>query len=387
MKTIPKIVAGASLCLAATSISIAQISGNTTPSQEGSTANALQEKWFAFDEGEAKYRFTTELDKGEYLLIRFKKLSDWGTQDDFNNALSAADKVMGLYRDSLLQAQYTRTIDISVPANRKNLITRFGQVNESGNLMTISSEGASALKVGMDTLRILQTVRSGAQIQYTFLLKDLGNYYTYAQDAAWKEKTAGKIDSIVVASRASWKRPDAASHRMKVIYNPATGLTSYDRSRTIGGGILVVEGGMGVSLVRNMLCPNVEYGIGVYLRRTQRESTFVRFTGRSIYRYAETAPNRFKGYTTTFINLEIGGESNHKDKSALFYKTSLGFGYKLLNKQGDERDPTMSKQMYRLFFSYHVNKFLAVVPEFVSNFRRDDDRNRWIGVSVNLNLF
>ncbi len=387
MNTIQKIVAGAALCLIATPATHARTTDKKdTPETKASIAE-LQKGWFYMDEDEVKYKFTVELARGESLTVRFKKLSDWTTPDDFKAALTAADKAAAVYKDSLQQLQNTQTLDISIPANRKNLITRFQQVAESGSLMTISSEGASALKVGMDTLRILQTVHTGAQLQYTFLLKELANYNTYAQDDAWKEKTAAKIDSIIVACRAQWKHPDARGHHLKVVYNPQTGTTSYDRSVTIGSGMLIVEGGIGVSLVRNTLCPNAEYGIGVYIHRSKDESTFVRFTGKSFYRYAETAQNRYKGYATTFLNLEFGSESNHSKPGALFYKTSLGFGYKLLNKHEEDRDPTMSKQMYRLFFSYHVNKFLAVVPEFITNFRRGDDRNRWFGVSVNLNLF
>ena len=383
MNTISKIVALASLCLLTGTVTKAQ---NLLPKEELSSTARLQKKWFDYDEDKARYQFTIALDKDESLTIRFRTLSEWTSVNDFMNAFAATDKVMAAYKDSLLQEQYTQVLNVHIPVNQKNIIARFSQYNESANLMTINSDGAAALKLGMDTLNVLQLKAGIQKIQYRFILKKLGNYTAYAQDEYWKNKTAAAIDSIVNEYRRKWKKPDAPGHGLTVSYNPMKNESSVSQGRPLKQSVLLIEAGIGVSLIRNTLCPNVDYGIGIRFNKDKEEANFLRVSASGFYRFAETSPNKFKGYPTTFINLEFGSESTHNNPHSFFYKTSLGIGYKLLNKKEEDRDPTISKQMYRLFFNYSLNKFLVITPEFVTNFKKGDKNDNWFGLSVNLRI-
>src|SRR4051812_26833522 len=102
MNTICKMVALASLCLGTTATTYAQ-----TADTAHNAVSELQKKWFGPDKEEQRYDFTISLSKGESMVIKFKRLSDWTSQGDFLNALSDADKVMAAYKDSLLQEQNT----------------------------------------------------------------------------------------------------------------------------------------------------------------------------------------------------------------------------------------------------------------------------------------
>lgn len=390
MNTIRKIVALAALCLA-----------GTTPlnAQNGTAANsgkpAAGKNWFEMDAEYPRHRFAIQLDNGESLIITLKKLSYWTPSQDFLNLFEQTDRVMAAYKDSIQQEQHTLCLDVHIPANQKNVITRFSPyIQPGGNLATIDGTELATLKTGIDTLRILQLkpAKPGARkaepgrIQYTFLLKKLGNYETYARDEAWKQKTGAKIDSIVEAYGKADK-PDVRRHSLNVDYTPENNNLHLTRGCGANPGKLVIDGGFGVSLVRNTLCPNAEYGIGIYLAREEGVNIFTRLSSNYFYRFVETSSNNFKGYSTGFVNLELGGENRQHDNNNFFYKVSVGFGYKLTNRREKDRDPSMSKDMYRLFFNYSINKFFVFTPEIISNFGKGDKYNGWIGLSLGFRLF
>lgn len=389
-----KIVALASLCFLCTPVIHAQTDNTPT----NSAAAKLQKKWFDYDPTEIRHRFTIELNKGESVTLNLVKLEDWKSTSEFMTMMNSMDRVMRAYKDSVGQDQSTLTLDVSIPVNQKNMITRLKRTNEYGNLMTINSDGASSLKLGMDTLRVLQHIPSRVSaksqiwedegtlwVQYVFVLKELSNYEDYARDNVWKEKAARKIDSLV-RDYITRKRHNNRSNGVVARYNPETDTLRSYRGGGIRGTGLNIDAGFGVSLVRNTICPNLDYGIGIYLARDNNDAFFTRVSFSSFYRFVETTPDKYKVYGTMFVNAEIGGESNHRNPKSLFYKSSLGFGYKLINKKADERDPTMDKQMYRLFFNYSINKFFVFTPEIIGNFRKGDRYNGWIGLSVNFRI-
>ena len=382
MNTIYKMVSLATLCLAMTPAAKAQDNEHG----QGKSAAELQKKWFTVDTNLMRYQTTVELGKGEYLLVKFSQLSDWTSGSDFLSVFPVIDKVMKAYKDSLANEQNTQVLDVYIPASQKNIISRFNQYNESGNMMTIGEDGAASLKLGMDTLRVVQAKAGNVKLQYTFILKRLANYNTYVRDEHWKKMTADFLDSTVAQHRLRWrKHPNALRHGLYITINPEKNTKHVSDSWRMSGGVLTVEAGVGVSLVRNMLCPNYDYGIAASFPRS-RENMFVRLSASGFVRFVETTPDKYKAYSTNFLNLEVGNESGHDNGKSWFYKFSVGFGYKLLAKHEEDRDPTMDKQMYRLFLNYSLNKFISVTPDIVTNFRKGDSKNSWIGLSVNLHI-
>jgi hypothetical protein len=144
---------------------------------------------------------------------------------------------------------------------------------------------------------------------------------------------------------------------------------------------------MGATLVRNTFCPTLDYGLSYYFGKNNYRKTFIKASISSFVRFAEISTDRYKAYNNSFVNIEIGGESSKKDPNSRFYKSSLGLGYKLLEKKGEDRDPTMSKQMYRLFFHYYVNNYLVITPEFATSFKKSERDRGWFGVGVALQVF
>lgn len=391
MNTTVHFVAGALLCLLFT----ADLRAQDNIRQEPPSAS-IQRKWFAPDFDEMRHQFTFDLGKDEHLVIRMKKLGYWTGADDLRQATAHAAEIMQVYKDSFANEQNTRCLDIHIPASRKNLIARFSQYTEGGNLMTVQGGEAAILKVGTDTLRILQkkkvrnskNVEETAEIQYTFLLKNISNYSTYARDEAWQNKISTKMDSLVAEYTRRSKKPDVPRHALEVSYDPALNKTTvFQGNPYMKRSQLMIEGGFGVSLIRNTLCPSLDYGVGVYVHKEEDGFMFVRLSMTAFYRFVETSPDHYKAYPTSFVNLELGGQSNRYDPKSLFYRTSLGFGYKLTNKKGEDRDPSMSKEMYRLFFNYSLNKSFVLTPEFVTNFRKNENYNGWLGLTLTFRLF
>lgn len=392
MNTIQKIVTLALSCLVGTTPLNAQ---TAAPASSGKPT-AIGKSWFEMDEEYPRHRFSIQLDNGESLIITLKKLGHWTPSQDFFNLFEHTDRVMTAYKDSVLQEQHTLCLDVHIPANQKNIITRFTRYEQpGGNLATIDGTELATLKTGIDTLRILQlkAAKTGThkaesgRIQYTFLLKKLGNYETYAHNEAWKQKTGAMIDSIV-AAYSNTTKPDARRHSLNVNYTPENNYLNLSRGSGASPGKLIIDGGFGVSLVRNTLCPNAEYGIGIYLAREEGVNFFTRLSANYFYRFVESSPDNFKVYGTGFVNLELGGENRQKsENNNFFYKVSVGFGYKLTNRREKDRDPSMSKDMYRLFFNYAINKFFVFTPELISNFGKGDRYNGWLGISLGFRLF
>lgn len=387
MEALHKIVAMASLCLLTTSTG-AQVLQTTERTNNLKHVDALQEKWFTLPPASPRYEIIVALDKGESVIIRFNRFNDWAGGDDFRNALAAVDKVIPAYKDSLRDELSTLVLDIHIPASQKNLITRFDKYNESGKMMTINDDGASSLKLGMDTLRVLQAkADTSSRIQYTILLKQLNNYTTYARDEAWKMKTIRVIDSAVSLYRAKWRKPNAERHGFAIDINPAKNTQKVNGTSRLTHSLLVGDASIGASLVRNSICPSVEIGIGIHFGVDRNSSLFVRLSDYTFVRFKEISNDKFKGFSTGFVNLELGVASNQVTTNSPFYKTSLGFGYKLTNKKAEDRDPSMARQMYRMFFNYSLNKFITITPEFFGSFKKADRDNNWFGMSVKFNVF
>jgi hypothetical protein len=390
------------LCAAMTAPSYAQISGQQyfpPLNSETQVASGL----FNIPDGELSHHFSIVLPKGGFLLVEFKNLSYWKDQGAFSKVVAAADMVADNYKDSMLNEQSSKLLEVHVPIKNEPITARLSQSYTNANVLSFTPQGKSILKLGMDTIRVVKNLEEKkvgketekVQLRYSFLLKDVSQIHELAQDQQWMTQTTSLIDSVVTVYRDKWKVQDAWYHTLYVNYDPAKD----DKQRLVinkraaetdlstFGKVTFISASLGASLVRNTWCPNVEIGLGANLYSDAEGSLFTMLSMNTFYRYVEDAPNKFKGFTTTFINAEIGAGSGASAREIAsfipFYRISMGFGVKLNYGQKEYLDPATSGDIYKLFFNYSITKSLTVTPEFCGNFKNNNSAT-WIGLGIKL---
>jgi hypothetical protein len=213
------------------------------------------------------------------------------------------------------------------------------------------------------------------------------------KDDEWIDKAVHLIDSILRVYKGKWNNPDAEFHSLYVKYLPQDTIRPLQISKRLLGnydkmeGLLVLNGGFGTTLVRNTICPSVNVGILFHLRSEEKYIPFVRVSMNTFMRFEEQANKKFRNYSTGFVNAEFGIQGNESvatNKNLLF---SMGIGYKLTTKDQFFQDPSMDRDMYKLFFNYGLSKSIILQPELITNFRSKEKSNGWIGMTINFQLF
>jgi hypothetical protein len=352
---------------------------------------------------ELNHHFTIAIGQGEYLVFEMEKLSVWSGKEDFLKYADAVLPLLEKYSDSLKKPLSTKRLDVHIPVQNTPLISRFGEQMVNSNLQAMSATETVSLKMTLDTLRIVKKFpdrkHQGSMVQrhfqYTWLLKDLKNAQGRLADKAWLSRTAVVIDSVVMAYRKKWNNQDAWNHHLFV---------SLDTGRAAGEQLQLTKQvselngvktqdmilssvGFGASLVRNTICPSLDIGLQVNFYSDYESTFFTRVSVSSFARFEEQANRKFKAYGTSFVNAELGFGVNPGNTKLKPYSLSVGFGYKLLNKESAERDPNLPKRLYRLFFNYEASKSIIVAPEFYTDFGTKSNRNSWMGLSVTFRLF
>jgi hypothetical protein len=366
---------------------------------------------FQIPEAELNYNFTTVLPGGNYMMIGFRRLSDWRPEANLSGIMAVAGHVLEGYRDSLHADGNSRKMDLHIPISNAPVTSRFSSSVNNTNLITESGGKRSLLKIGMDTLRILKNIARRpatedkaeklVQVQYTFLLKDISQFRELVRDTQWIAQTVATYDSLVAARRSKWKRQDAWFHYMYVKLDQnetekkkrlqyRTSLRS--ETQFYGNRIFGIDGGIGVLLVRNDLCPNIDLGASWNFYSNKEETAFTRISLNSFMRFEQLPDKKFQPYTTSFINAELGFRSAKVRLFLPFYKFSMGFGYMInpntTGQAKNEKDPSMSANMYKMFFNYSLSKAVTVTPEFVGDIKKyGKSGNGWIGMGITVRLF
>lgn len=368
---------------------------------------------FRIPEEDLKYNFTTVLPDGNYLMIGFRRLSDWRPEANLKGMIAIAGHVLEGYRDSLDSRDGTCKLEIHVPVDHTPVISSFSSRSAHTRLVTESGGARSLLKIGMDTVRILKNivVRPSSeeemeeemlvQVQYTFLLKDIRQLLRLSRDTQWISGTAMVYDSLVDARRRKWKRQDAWYHYMYVKYDqneqdPKKRIQTRTSLRSdehlYGNRVMNVTCGFGALLVRNDLCPNIDFGLTWNCYSDREATMFTRLSLNSFMRYEEQPDKRFRPYTTSFLNGELGIRSaGSRSRVMPFYQFSIGFGYFIdfnTGRNKDLRDPSISARQYKIFFNYALSKTVIISPEIVGDGREwGKQGSGWMGLGVHFRLF
>lgn len=355
---------------------------------------------FSSSKNELDINFQIAIKKGLTLHFSMTRMGLWQGNEEFKKHLLVAKQQLKLYEDSVKIFANSKRMDINL-GTENAVISRYTK-STLNNDIRIEKEGKlDALKMGRDTLRLVKEYGSKKhqgellieRVQYTFEMKELKEFASIANEEAWVERTATIIDSVVSVYRNKWRNADAEYH---ALYVAAPSLDSMDKmfikkrspdDFNKGSGILFINGGFGVSLVRNSLCPSVNFGLQYHFRGAEDILPFIRLSMNTFTRFEEKPDKKFNAYGTSFVNAEIGFETNELNKLNKNALISIGLGYMLYPKDPLFRDPSMDKRMYKMFFNYSLSNTIILQPEFISNLGKKDNENGWIGITVNFQLF
>lgn len=365
--------------------------------------NKTVRELFEVKDYDLKHHFTIATGKGGYLVFEMQRLSAWKGKEDFFRYTEAILPVLTQYRDSFSRPLSTKRLDIHIPVQNKPIISRFSEQMINSNLQALDDKETVALKMTLDTLRIVKKFEDrkiqGEQVpehfQYTFFVRNITDVKALLADKDWMNHTAGLIDSVVTAYRREWRSQDAWFHHLFVSYDPARSpkkqlLVTRQLSEQNGVAtqdMLSFSTGFGAALVRNTICPTADVGLQLTFYSDHESMFFTRLSASSFTRFEEQTGQRFKAYATSFVNAEIGFGVNRSNTKLKPYSLSLGFGYKLLNKHQADRDPSLPKYLYRMFFNYNLGKGIVITPEFYSDFASKASTRSWAGISVTFRLF
>ena len=360
------------------------------------------ENLFEIKSDDLSHHFTIKINNGEYIVFELRKLSDWQGKEAFERSLLAVVPVLVQYKDSFQNLIASKRLDIHIPSKEEPIISRFNQNMINANIQSMLKNESSPLKMTLDTLRIVKKFMSSSnqsendmvQFQYTFLLKDINNSSNIISNKQWREQTADMIDSVVLHYRNAWSNQDSWHRHLYVVYNPQEPLATkrlsvYARVTEDKGvntqDMLSFNIGYGASLIRNTICPNIEFGMQFNFYADRDGRLFTRVSLNQFVRFQEQSSSSFKGYNNQFIGVEFGIESNSWNPKNSFYSTSLGFGYKLANKHVEDRDPSFSQNMYKIFLNYGINRTFYISTELYADFKSRN--SSWFGIALNFKVF
>lgn len=342
------------------------------------------------------HSFTISLPGKCFLLVEFSKLSDWQDNGAFRTVVQEAAKISLRMKDSLKQPTASYRLDMHLPVGNTPVTARVTEQAGSTNFVMLNDHDQAPLKIGMDTVNVLKTLRyeksntRKMQVQYTFILKEMNQMQELAANEHWMNETAAFLDSVVFSYRRRWHNQDAWHHQLFVSYRPEETepqkrlVINEAKDKNEPTGIfkmLFYDVGFGVSLLRNTLSPVSEFGFTVVLYRDKTSSFFTRVSANSFALFEREPDGNFKGYSSSFVNIEFG-TTNEKSIYALpLYLASIGFGVKI---DGKYDHPSFERDWYKLFFRYNITKTFSVRPEFYLTPKRKDDG--FLGIGFNLRI-
>lgn len=367
----------------------------TSPLKPIATEQEISDRYFELPP-DVHHHFVIGLPQDNFLIIEFPRLSDWQDQGAFRSMLQQAANISARMKDSLKNPASAYRLDIHLPVKNTPATVRIKESAGNGNFMMLNDHDEAPLKIGMDTVRVLKNMGEKevdgelrkTQVQYTFILKEMGQLQQLAGDEDWIASTAGMTDSIVQTYRRKWRDQDAWFHDLYVSYRPNLPgsplvINQKEREEDSRGIFKAIKYDIsfGMSLVRDRLGPNTEIGLSYIPYQERRSALFFRLSASSLALFERKPDEQFKAYPSTFVNIEIGTTNVDKMYTVPMYLASMGFGVKIGNKNDH---PSFQRDWYKLFFRYNITKAITIKPEFYMTTKRDDEG--FVGMTVNLRI-
>lgn len=362
-----------------------------TPVTDAITA---RDRLFSLPAGDSNFFFRTDLPGDDFLLIRFNRLGTWqpGTLPDM---VAAAQQAWAGVRDSLRSPTATRRLAVHLPPSGYPAIVAYREWGAESPTLLLKNGSAQPLRIASDTLVLLKTLpATGAtpapQIEYTFLLKDLGDIDDLAAAPALLDNISQKFDSLVAATARRWKRPDAEYHQLSAQYDvrngigPAAGFRSFRRGSLYDR--FEYGSDLGASVLSGILVNTAVLRESYYFNAREaraRQKNYVAVSLSALNLISVVSRDELVIRSLSFLNVELGALYGSVFDDLPLYRTGLGVGYRISDYNAGPYD-----FRYRLFFNYSVSKALTIVPEFYSNFKKQGEGGIGAyGLGVSLKLF
>ncbi|MEZ5017863.1 MAG: hypothetical protein R2800_12470 [Flavipsychrobacter sp.] len=355
----------------------------------------IKKTLFHIDHLDKNHFIKVTLPNDNFLLIDFYRMSYWPTPSDLQSVCDIAAGTVDNVSDKFKDQDASKWLGLHVPMNNKPVMVQLKEHNDDG-IFVVDGQESAALKIGMDTVQVLKTYKKNtgrnkeleelAQIQYTFVLKDISDMQVIANNKALIADIVHTLDSVVAAKRSRWKKEDIWYHKVGIAYEPME--TDKSEKLTVtnrGNGILKgidVDYYIGASLFRHKLTPNLEMGVSYKFPDNKTEYTYFRASFVTLPQFEQVNTARFDFYNTVSFNAEIGTIINRKVSQVPIYNTSIGFGYIMSDHPSIE-----PHNMYSMFFHFGVSPAIRVTGNLYLLDMKGQDNQVWSGITVAMRLF
>lgn len=357
----------------------------------------VKDKLFNLGKDKHNHFFKVALPDDNFLLIDFYRMSYWPDTSDLQNICDIAASTIDNIQSSFGNANTSKLVNIHVPVSNKPVTVKLKDNDDGTEMMVISKGESSPLKVGMDTVRVLKTYKKTkdktedkevlAQIQYTFILKDLSDMSVIAGNKAIIKDVAETLGNVVKEKRSKWNKQDVWYHKIAVDYKPME--TENSKKLVITNpeppGIFKgIDFGyyIGATLFRNTVAPSLEVGSSYQFPIGGKEFAYLRASFVVVPLFERASQSKFDFFSANFACLEFGSLINRPKSAVPIYTTSIGLGYMFSDH------PTLKPyDGYKMFFHYGVTPSIRVTADFyLLNFKGPNDQV-WSGLTVAMKLF
>ncbi len=379
------------------------------------------EKTFSDITNEVRIRDFVYLKEGK-MILELDKGSDYQFLNNLNSILTQLRKDVAFYKDSLDNYTGSIKIDYVVDADHNYRQVRFTKHKPIGNNFVVKDNEVSKLKIEDDSIRILlhvkdpeintavrmsaakrkkykgQILEPGRTIssmgdsskkmlvsyapQKTLIITFcLDNYYDISKIIADSAVINHTIDTLAAVAKTT-KAPfytigyapgEAKDTRYSFWKYRKVNFKSNEKDLAKGTDQLVINGGVGVGLVKNTLSPMGDIGIEIdkqWRGLPTAGPSFLRLSTTPYFFFDKDVKNNTIVNDNWFANLEFG-YYNSKGKN----RFSLGAGYLYA-----ERGNVFQKQTFKAFINMQFGK-ITVVPEFICN---DNFKQIYPGITLKL---
>ena len=362
-----------------------------TPVRDASEARS---RLFTLPEHDTNFYFRADLPGDAFVTIQFNRLSYWqeGTLPDM---VATANAAWQSVKDSFASATSARRLAVHLPPSGYPAVAAIREWGAEEPTLLLSSGRSQPVRLAVDSIVILKSgVASGrdtaaTQIAYTFLLKDMSEIESLAANTELVANLSQTFDSLVAATRALWKKPDASFHQLEAQYDVHKGIYRSPTLRINRRGSILdrfeYNGEFGGSFVAGDMAITSALRLSYYLPPSPGETgqRFVALSSSSLaFTYVESDKLRIRGLV--FLNAEFGSLFSGRESPIPLYRTSIGVGYRITSQNAGPYD-----LRYRLFFNYSLSKAITIMPELYLTSRKvqEDNNQLFYGIGLSIRLF
>lgn len=357
----------------------------------------VKDRLFNLSEDKQNHFFKVALPDDNFLLIDFYRMSYWPDSSDLQTICDIAASTVDNVQGSFDNPNTSKLVSIHAPASNKPITVKLKDNDDGSELMVISKGESSPLKVGMDTVRVLKTYKRSmdkkedkevlAQIQYTFILKDLSDMSVIAGNKAIIKDVVHTLDNVVKDKRNKWNKQDIWYHKIAVDYMPMETENSKKLVITNPEPAGIFKGldfgyYIGATIFRNTVAPSLEAGGSYEFPIGGKEHVYFRASLVLIPQFERVSQSQYDFYNTNFACAEFGTIINRPNSAVPIYTTSLGFGYMFSDHPAFENN-----RGYKMFFHYGVTPSIRVTADLYLLDIEGPDDHVWSGLTVAMKLF